>query len=31
MGADQTYASALSVVGINALPCVYDYGYGLSA
>jgi hypothetical protein len=29
--ADQMYASALLVVGINALSHVYDYGYGLSA
>ena len=29
--ADQTYANALLVVGINALPYVYDYGYGLCA
>ena len=31
LGADQMYASALLVVGINAMPYVYDYGYGLCA
>ena len=31
LGADQMYASALLVVGINALSHVYDYGYGLCA
>ena len=31
LGADQIYASALLVVGINALSHVYDYGYGLCA
>jgi len=29
--ADQMHASALPVVGINALPYFYDYGYGLCA